>query len=71
MNPRISSLIVRIPFLGMLYKSLKIIVLTLFIFGFFDAYVVIFFLLDEDEDGDRITVRSDDELQAMVNWVSI
>ena len=29
-----------------------------------------FHFLDEDEDGDRITVRSDDEQQAMINWVS-
>ena len=25
---------------------------------------------DEDEDGDKITVRSDDELRAMINGVS-
>ena len=29
-----------------------------------------FQFLDEDEDGDRITVRSDDEQQAMITWVS-
>ena len=27
--------------------------------------------LDEDEDKDRITVRSDEELQTMINGVSI
>lgn len=28
-------------------------------------------LLDEDEVGDRITVRSDEELKAMLSYVSI
>lgn len=26
---------------------------------------------DEDEDGDRITVRSDEEMEAMLSYVSI
>ena len=29
------------------------------------------FYKDEDEEGDRITVRSDDELQAMIQWVRL
>lgn len=28
-------------------------------------------LLDEDEDGDRITVRSDEEMKAMLSYVGI
>lgn len=28
------------------------------------------FLADEDEDGDRITVRSDEEMKAMLSYVS-
>lgn len=28
-------------------------------------------MLDEDEDGDRITVRSDEEMKAMLSYVGI
>lgn len=31
----------------------------------------VLFFTDEDEVGDRITVRSDDELKAMLSYVSI
>ena len=34
-------------------------------------YCVFVFVIDEDEDGDRITVCSDDELTAMISFVSI
>lgn len=30
-----------------------------------------FFITDEDEDGDRITVRSDEEMKAMLSYVSV
>lgn len=33
--------------------------------------MLLFFFLDEDEVGDRITVRSDEELKAMLSYVSI
>lgn len=29
------------------------------------------FFTDEDEDGDRITVRSDEEMKAMLSYVGI
>lgn len=32
---------------------------------------ILFIFLDEDEVGDRITVRSDEELKAMLSYVSI
>ena len=32
--------------------------------------LLFFWITDEDEDGDRITVRSNDELQAMFAFVS-
>lgn len=32
---------------------------------------IIISFLDEDEVGDRITVRSDEELKAMLSYVSI
>jgi len=28
-----------------------------------------FSALDDDEEGDRVTVRSDEELRAMLDWV--
>lgn len=31
---------------------------------------IIIYFLDEDEVGDRITVRSDEELKAMLSYVS-
>lgn len=34
-------------------------------------FVMLLCFLDEDEVGDRITVRSDEELKAMLSYVSI
>ena len=35
------------------------------------CYVVAlsFFISDDDEEGDRVTVRSNEELRAMLDWV--
>ena len=35
-----------------------------------DCKTYLTFVVDEDEDGDRITVRSDDEMQGMFSYVS-
>ena len=42
-----------------------------FLFLFSWWFLLCYLTLDEDEEGDRITVRGDEELQAMINGVGL